>query len=259
MKRFASPEKSCAVDADDDDALLAVTLPGGLEARRLRLARRAPRRPEVEHDDLAAQRRELQLPGRVEPRQRELRRGRRPPAAELHALVLVDDLPDQERRAGRATTATVSACRPCFNRTGTRLTMPGRCRPACRPRRGRTATRRTGCTSGCSRATPSSRARPDRACRGCPTPGADRPIQRVPSGLPGPGGIGFAPCAHGESGGYHHGSFHLTTMSKLAERRRVDRLAGRDGEGPPRLHAVVQVELVRPAVDDDHRAERPRG
>ena len=47
-----------------------------------------------------------------------------------------------------------------------------------------------------------------------PTPGAERPIQRVPSGLPGPGGIGFAPFAHGEFGGYHHGSFHLTTIWK---------------------------------------------
>ena len=79
------------------------------------------------------------------------------------------------------------------------------------------------------------------------------------AGCPGPGGIGFAPFAHGESGGYHHGSFHLTTISKLAERRRVDRLAGRDREGPPRLHALVEVEVVRPATDDDHRAERRAG
>ena len=34
-----------------------------------------------------------------------------------------------------------------------------------------------------------------------PTPGAESPIQRVPSGFPGPGGIGTAPCAHGASGG----------------------------------------------------------
>src|SRR5581483_5460395 len=47
-----------------------------------------------------------------------------------------------------------------------------------------------------------------------PTPGAVRPIQRVPSGLPGPGGIGFAPLAHGEFGGYHHGLRHLTTIAK---------------------------------------------
>ena len=47
-----------------------------------------------------------------------------------------------------------------------------------------------------------------------PTPGAERPIQRVPSGLPGPGGTGLAPAAHAEVGGYHHGFTYLTTMSK---------------------------------------------
>jgi hypothetical protein len=38
-----------------------------------------------------------------------------------------------------------------------------------------------------------------------PTPRAERPIQRVPSGFRGPGGIGLAPAAQPESGGYHHG------------------------------------------------------
>ena len=38
-----------------------------------------------------------------------------------------------------------------------------------------------------------------------PTAGDEMPIQRVPSGLPGPGGIGFAPLAHEELGGIHHG------------------------------------------------------
>src|SRR5207253_8415927 len=47
-----------------------------------------------------------------------------------------------------------------------------------------------------------------------PTPGAERPIQRVPSGLFGTGGIGFWPAAHGEFGGYHHGFLHLTTIVK---------------------------------------------
>src|SRR5436189_5851435 len=47
-----------------------------------------------------------------------------------------------------------------------------------------------------------------------PTPGAESPIQRVPRGFPGPGGIGFDPCAQGESGGYHHGFRHLTTILK---------------------------------------------
>ena len=48
-----------------------------------------------------------------------------------------------------------------------------------------------------------------------PTPGALSPVQRVPSGLPGPGGIGFSPCAQGEFGGYYHGFRHLTTIWKL--------------------------------------------
>src|SRR6476659_4760470 len=47
-----------------------------------------------------------------------------------------------------------------------------------------------------------------------PTYGADSPIQRVPSGLPGPGGIGFAPCAHFEpGGGIHQGSRRIVTIS----------------------------------------------
>src|SRR6266496_5962135 len=47
-----------------------------------------------------------------------------------------------------------------------------------------------------------------------PTPGALRPIHRVPSGFPGPGGTGCSPCAHGDAGGYHHGFRHLTTIWK---------------------------------------------
>src|ERR1051326_2620331 len=48
-----------------------------------------------------------------------------------------------------------------------------------------------------------------------PTPAALSPIQRVPSGLPGPGGIGFRPCAHGESGGRHHGLSCMSTISHI--------------------------------------------
>jgi len=46
-----------------------------------------------------------------------------------------------------------------------------------------------------------------------PTAGADVPIQRVPSGLPEPGGIGSRPFAHGELGGIQVGflSFSVTT------------------------------------------------
>src|SRR5262249_6791733 len=47
-----------------------------------------------------------------------------------------------------------------------------------------------------------------------PTYGAERPIQRVPSGLPGPGGIGFEFAARAEPvGGSHHGLSHLLTIS----------------------------------------------
>ena len=46
-----------------------------------------------------------------------------------------------------------------------------------------------------------------------PTPGAERPIQRVPSGLPGPGGDRLrALRPRRVVGGYHHGFFHLTTI-----------------------------------------------
>jgi len=41
---------------------------------------------------------------------------------------------------------------------------------------------------------------------------ADRGIHRVPSGLPGPGGIGFRPLAQSECGGRHHGSRCLSTI-----------------------------------------------
>src|SRR5262245_30600939 len=46
-----------------------------------------------------------------------------------------------------------------------------------------------------------------------PTAGADVPIQRVPSGLPAPGGIGSRPFAQGEFGGIQVGffSFSVTT------------------------------------------------
>jgi hypothetical protein len=48
-----------------------------------------------------------------------------------------------------------------------------------------------------------------------PTAGDEIPIQRVPSGFPGPGGIGSASFAQSDAGGYHHGFRHMTTISKL--------------------------------------------
>jgi hypothetical protein len=50
-----------------------------------------------------------------------------------------------------------------------------------------------------------------------PTPGASIPIQRVPSGLPGPGGTGFSSFAHADSGGYHHGSRCMFTTCHIPE------------------------------------------
>src|SRR4029453_15948601 len=47
-----------------------------------------------------------------------------------------------------------------------------------------------------------------------PTPGALKPIQRVPSGFPGPGGTGFSPFAQSEAGGYHHGCRCIVTIEK---------------------------------------------
>src|SRR6266508_5358980 len=47
-----------------------------------------------------------------------------------------------------------------------------------------------------------------------PTSGTERPIQRVPSGLPGPGGIGVRRAAHRPLGGNHHGSRSFDTILK---------------------------------------------
>ena len=48
-----------------------------------------------------------------------------------------------------------------------------------------------------------------------PTPGADRPIQRVPRGLPGPGGIGWSPLAQSDDGGRHHGFTCMSTIDHV--------------------------------------------
>ena len=45
-----------------------------------------------------------------------------------------------------------------------------------------------------------------------PTYGAEIPIQRVPSGFPGPGGTGSDSAAHSD-GGYHHGFRCMFTIS----------------------------------------------
>src|SRR6266511_3555305 len=47
-----------------------------------------------------------------------------------------------------------------------------------------------------------------------PTSSTERPIQRVPSGLPGPGGIGVRRAAHRPLGGNHHGSRTFDTICR---------------------------------------------
>ena len=89
-----------------------------------------------------------------------------------------------------------------------------------------------------------------------PTYGDEIPIQRVPSGFPGPGGIGFAPSAQAEPcGGYHHGFALHGDDLELADRGRVRGLARRDAERPLELVPVVEEELVRVALDHDRVAE----
>ena len=119
----------------------------------------------------------------------------------------------------------------------------------------RTATPPRGSASGCSRARPSSRSSAASGVPWMPTPGDEIPIQRVPSGLPGPGrdrllalrpvGVGRVPPR----------VLPLDDDLEAAERRRIARLAGGDAERAPRPHPVVEVEPVRAAPDDDDRAE----
>ena len=87
------------VDPDEDHVLAAPLPVRGLEAGHLLLARVAPRRPEVDHDRLAAQRRKVDLLARPEARQREVGRDRVLAGGELRAQVrrvVVGDLPDEE-------------------------------------------------------------------------------------------------------------------------------------------------------------------
>ena len=110
--------------------------------------------------------------------------------------------------------------------------------------RGRTATPRPGPACGCSRGRRSSRSSSARRCRGSRRPGAERPIQRVPSGLFGPGGTGREALRPGVVGRRIPPRVDLLHDDvEPAGRRRVDRLAGRDREVAPDL--VVGVEERR--------------
>ena len=84
-----------------------------------------------------------------------------------------------------------------------------------------------------------------------PTAGADVPIQRVPSGLPAPGGIGSRPFAHGEFGGIQVGFLSFSVIDERAGRRRVPRLADRDRERQHQLAVAVGAEPELRLVDDD--------
>src|SRR4051794_31728319 len=68
------------------------------------------------------------------------------------------------------------------------------------------------------------------------------PIQRVPSGLPGPGGIGLEPCAHEESGGDHHGERCIWTIWKLPLGVGY---AGWPTATPKRCHSLPRLYTVR--------------
>ncbi len=80
------------VDTDEDDALRAVLPRRLLEHLRFALARHAPRRPEVDDDRLAAQRRQIELARSLDASQREVRR--RP--ADLRRVRLMREPPHEQ-------------------------------------------------------------------------------------------------------------------------------------------------------------------
>ena len=83
-----------------------------------------------------------------------------------------------------------------------------------------------------------------------PTPGAERPIQRVPSGLPGPGRDRLqALRPRVVRRRVPPRVALLVDDPEDARRRRVDRLAGRDVEGADEPRRVEEPERVRGAVD----------
>ena len=88
------------VDADEDDAAAAVLQPRLLELRRLGLAGDAPGGPEVQHDGLPAQRREVDAAAAREPAQREPGRG----GADLRRVLLVGQAPEQQHEQRRRRT-----------------------------------------------------------------------------------------------------------------------------------------------------------
>ena len=191
-------------------------------------------------------------PGLADPAEREV--GRR--LAERRLLRRCPAPPSRSAaRAARRPAPTASACAPSFSRGGhvtpeTMKTVVPMVDVVEQPLgvgdvhadaavRGRVADR--GVVRGAVDADARAPRGPSSACR---------------AGCPGPGGTGFSPLAQAEFGGYHHGFAPLDDDRPAPERGRVDRLAGRDAEDALEAHALVEVEPVRAAVDDDHRAER---
>ena len=96
-----------------------------------------------------------------------------------------------------------------------------------------------------------------------PTPGALNPIQRVPSGLPGPGGTGLGPRGPRILRRWEPPRVPLLDDDlELAQRRRPRGLPGGDREDAHQVSAVVEVEAVQSSVDHDDRLgpgpRRPR-
>ena len=99
MKLRASRRKSFASRPTTTSPPRSVLPPDLLEERRLLLARDAPRRPDVEHDRLAPERRERELALLVEPLEREVGRPGRSPRAAAAARSppsSVDERPDEQ-------------------------------------------------------------------------------------------------------------------------------------------------------------------
>ena len=89
-----------------------------------------------------------------------------------------------------------------------------------------------------------------------PTYGDEMPIQRVPSGLPGPGGTGSRSFSPGGARRWVPPRVSLLDDDlELPDRCRVRRLPGRHAEHPPKLRAVVEEQLLRVAPDHDRPVE----
>ena len=129
-----------AVDADERRRPCErYCVPELLERRRLRLARPAPRRPEVEHDRLAAERRESRR-SRCRSSRWSENAGAGPPI--FGGGVLVRQPPDEQRRGARRPPRRATAC--AAELEALRVTGRDDEHRRARPSRGRTATPRAG-------------------------------------------------------------------------------------------------------------------